>query len=88
MEETNGQAGGKADNQGHPQDGVSQGDGGGRAPARTAHNNNIIKKRGRGRGRGKKPMDSHDSGPREPVIRLDETGRPLTRQKGFRVRLA
>jgi transcription termination factor Rho len=42
------------------------------------------KGRSRGRGRGRKPNhDGHDNAHREPVIRLDENGEPLTPPEGI-----
>ena len=47
------------------------------------------KKRSRSRNRNKKPnMDMHDGGNREPVIRLDENGEPLTPPEGIPAELS
>ena len=47
------------------------------------------KKRGRGRNRNKKPnMDMYDGGNREPVVRLDENGAPLTPPEGIPIELS
>jgi len=49
----------------------------------------INKKRGRGRNRNKKSnMDMYDGGNREPVIRVDENGEPLTPPEGIPVELS
>ncbi len=51
---------------------------------RRSNNHGGNKKRGRGRNRNKKSNpDMHDGGNREPVIRLDENGEPLTPPDGI-----
>ncbi len=89
MEESTNQANVPVDNQGSgPNGGVPNSgapNGGSHAPGRGAHINNL-KKRPRGRGRGKKPMgaDVHEGvGPREPLVRLDESGEPLAPPDGI-----
>jgi transcription termination factor Rho len=57
----------------------SRQNGGNRNSSRNSHN---PKKRGRSR-RKKSPGEGYDNAPREPVIRLDENGEPLTPPEGI-----
>jgi transcription termination factor Rho len=50
------------------------------------NNNHVQQKKSRGRGRGRRPYpnnDGQDGANREPVIRLDENGEPLTPPEGI-----
>ncbi|MFU8780393.1 MAG: transcription termination factor Rho [Kiritimatiellia bacterium] len=90
----NQQRGGESDNQSRNQ---QQGGGDGDNQNRNQHHRSNNhggpphgggKKRSRGRNRNKKSNPDYDNTPREPVIRLDENGEPLTPPEGIDVELS